>query len=66
VYISSLAFGPLQAFAGLFAYIDAQTLSNDISKNLGSTCRKQDDENYECNDVVDLKMALTPGVQLAA
>ena len=61
VYIRAVAFGPLWAFGSLLAYIESQTLSDDISGSLGSSCVKQNDEHYECNEVVDLTMALTPG-----
>jgi hypothetical protein len=59
-YLGGLAAGPLITYLGLVAAIETKQLSSDISGKLGSSCHKQDDENYECNDVQDLQMALSP------
>jgi len=59
-YLGGLAAGPVVTFIGIIAAIETKGLSKDISKSLGSTCTKQDDENYECNDVVSLDMYLSP------
>lgn len=61
-YFAGLVASPLARFIGLIAAIETKTLSKDISKNLGSTCAKQDDENYECNEPMNLVMQLSPGM----
>lgn len=63
VYIGGLAGGPAAIFIGIIAAIESASMSKDISKSLGSTCKKQDDENYECNDVQHLVMRLSPPFQ---
>lgn len=59
-YFGGLAGGPLVTFIGIIAAIETKGLTKDISQSLGSTCKKQDDENYECNDVLTLVMRLSP------
>jgi len=61
-YLAGLAIGPAVTFIGIIAAIETKGLSKDISKDLGSTCRKLDDENFECNDVLNMVMALSPGL----
>jgi hypothetical protein len=62
-YLGGLAGGPVIAFMGILAAIDSASLTKDISQNLGSTCKKLDDENYECNDVLTMVMRLSPPFQ---
>jgi hypothetical protein len=62
-YFAGLAGGPAVTFIGIIAAIETKGLTEDISKKLGSTCKKQDDENYECNDQLNLLMSLSPPVQ---
>lgn len=62
-YFGGLAGGPVAAFIGIIAAIETKGLTKDISQSLGSTCTKQDDENYECNDVLTLVMSLSPPFQ---
>jgi hypothetical protein len=59
-YLGGLAVGPAFTFIGIIAAIETKGLSKDVSKSLGATCTKQDDEHYECNDVVSLDMSLSP------
>lgn len=59
-YFGGLAGGPVVTFIGIIAAIETKGLTKDISESLGSTCKKQDDENYECNDVLNLVMSLSP------
>lgn len=59
-YLAGLAVGPAVTFVGIIAAIETKKLSSDISKDLGSSCQKIDDENYECNEVVGLVMQLSP------
>lgn len=59
-YFGGLAGGPLVTFIGIIAAIETKGLTKDIAQSLGSTCKKQDDENYECNDVLTLVMSLSP------
>ena len=59
-YLGGLAGGPLVTFIGILAAIETKGLTKDISQSLGSTCKKQDDENYECNDVLNMVMQLSP------
>ncbi len=61
VYLGGLAAGPVLSFIGLIAAIETKKMSQDISSSLGATCKKIDDENYECNDPLALIMQLTPG-----
>jgi hypothetical protein len=60
-YIGGLAAGPALTFLGIIGFIETKKLSKDIADKLGDTCKKIDDENYECNDVVHAVMQLTPG-----
>jgi hypothetical protein len=59
-YFAGLAAGPVITFFGIIAAIETKKLSKDISEDLGSTCKKLDDENYECNEILNLVMALSP------
>jgi hypothetical protein len=59
-YFGGLAVGPAGVFIGIVAAIETKGLTKDISNKLGSTCKKQDDDNYECNDVLTLAMSLSP------
>jgi hypothetical protein len=59
-YFGGLAVHPAIRFIGLIAVIETQKLSKDISDKLGDSCKKLDDENYECNEVVQAIMQLTP------
>lgn len=59
-YFAGLAGGPVATFIGIIAAIETTGVTNDLSGNIGSNCKQQDDENYECNDVLNLLMALTP------
>ncbi len=59
-YLGGLAVGPLGIFIGIIAAIETKGLTKDISQQMGSNCKKQDDENYECNDVLNLVLSLSP------
>jgi len=59
-YLGGLAAGPALTFVGLIAVIETKKLSKDIADKLGDSCKKVDDENYECNEVVYAVMQLTP------
>lgn len=59
-YFAGLAAGPYITFLGIFAAIETKTLEENISQNLGSTCHQVDDENYECDDKLNILMMLTP------
>ncbi len=48
---------PLIRFVALVFAIETQGLSDDISRDLGRNCKKQDDENYECEDDFDFSLA---------
>lgn len=61
VYLAGLAAGPVINFIGIIAAIETKSMSQNISSSLGATCKKIDDENYECNDPLALVMQLTPG-----
>lgn len=56
-YFAGLFATPLLRFVALIFAIETQGLSQDISRNLGSNCKKLDDENYECEDELDLTLA---------
>lgn len=56
-YFIGLFATPLLRFVALIFAIETQGLSEDISRNLGSNCKKLDDENYECEDEFDLTLA---------
>lgn len=56
-YFAGLFATPLLKFVALIFAIETQGLSEDISRNLGSNCKKLDDENYECEDEFDLTLA---------
>ncbi len=60
-YLAGLAAGPVIMFLGIIAAIETKKMSQDISGALGATCKKIDDENYECNEPLTLTMQLTPG-----
>jgi hypothetical protein len=62
-YLAGVAGGPLLTFFGLLLAIDAKGLTQDLSDDLGNTCKKQDDENYECDDKFDFPIPLSPGSQ---
>jgi len=59
-YFAGLAVHPVIRFFGLIGAIETKKLSKDISDKLGASCKKLDDENYECNEVVQAIMQLTP------
>lgn len=59
-YLGGLAGGPLLLFIGIIFAIETKKLSEDISEKMGANCKKQDDENYECNDVLNLRLSLSP------
>lgn len=59
-YFGGLAGGPGITFIGIIAAIETKGLTKDLSESLGSTCKKLDDENYECNDVLNMVMQLSP------
>lgn len=56
-YFVGLLAHPLLRFSALIFAIETQGLSEDISRDLGSNCKKLDDENYECEDEFDLSLA---------
>jgi hypothetical protein len=58
--VANFAFGPGLTFIGIIAAIETKGLTKDLSESLGSTCKKLDDENYECNDVLNIVMQLSP------
>ena len=59
-YAAALAVGPVVRFFGIIAAIETKTLSEDKSKDLGKSCHKQGDSNYECDNVLDLRVPLSP------
>lgn len=59
-YFGGLAGGPVVTFIALIAAIESAGLTKDISSSMGSTCKKVDDENYQCNDVLNMQMSLVP------
>jgi hypothetical protein len=59
-YLGGLAAGPVITFFGIIAAIETKKLSKDISDKLGTSCKKIDDENYECEEVVHAVMQLSP------
>jgi hypothetical protein len=60
-YLAGLAIGPIFVFIGALVAIETKGLSKDISKDLGNNCHKVDDENYECNNILNLTMPLSSG-----
>jgi len=56
-YMVGVLVHPLIRFVALLFAIETQGLSEDISGDLGKNCKKQDDENYECEDEFDLILA---------
>ena len=56
-YLIGVFVHPLIRFVALVFAIETQGLSDDISRDLGRNCKKQDDENYECEDDFDFSLA---------
>lgn len=56
-YLVGVLAHPLLRFVALIFAIETQGMSGDISRDLGSNCKKLDDENYECEDEFDLSLA---------
>jgi hypothetical protein len=59
-YLAGIALGPIFTFGQLVAVINKQSLKEDISNDLGSTCRKLNDWEYECTTAPDLRMQFVP------
>ncbi|MGC5327871.1 hypothetical protein [Brevibacillus sp. SYSU BS000544] len=49
--------GPLIRLIAAIFTIETQGLEDDISRDLGSNCKKQNDENYECDDNINLTLS---------
>jgi hypothetical protein len=53
-YLGGIALGPSLTFVQLVGHIEAQSLTMDLSNDLGTTCRKLNDWQYECVTATNL------------
>lgn len=61
-YLGGIGFGPFFAFGQLVGVINAQGLEDNISKSLGDTCHKVNDEEYQCTTIVNQMIQLVPNL----
>ncbi|MGB9927607.1 MAG: hypothetical protein ACPK85_04310 [Methanosarcina sp.] len=56
-YLVGVLVHPLLRFVALIFAIETQGMAGDISRDLGSNCKKLNDEDYECEDEFELALA---------
>ncbi|HEX3238613.1 MAG TPA: hypothetical protein VHR18_00580 [Solirubrobacterales bacterium] len=61
-YLGGIALGPVGVLIAALFVIETKQLSQDISQQLGANCSKQGDEDYECNDPLEMRMELVPSL----
>lgn len=57
-YLGGMLLLPIVRFFAIIFAIETKSLSADLSSKLGDSCHKIDDENYECDEMLDIRLAL--------